>query len=218
MSNQMTIDQAAQLATDVLSEQHLSPTYQLRSDDPPTVAPGCIASLVDMHRLTHSTVPGMVDATEVKELFSRTRVLTGTGLSVLRVSIGPLRPSGPCDSLPDGRKRRWAGWDFDNVAGLDDLEAWAGVAGVWPLAEETARSAWRAVFAPSVKGFVDGSLVRRVTGYYLDMTTRRRWIETEPYDDETRRHIFSKNQSGREWEHLWLSIPRGPVAEFTARI
>lgn len=227
MSNNITMNEAAQRATQILAQQPLSPTYPLRAKEPPVVAPSCIADLIAMHRLTRANKPGMVDAAEVEELFSRTRVITDTDLSVLRVSIVPLRTSGPCDPLRDGQPRRWAGWDFANIAELDHDEAWAGISGVWPLSEETARRARRSIFAPSVKGFVDGSLVRRVIGYHLDLVTRRRWIETEPLDKDARNAVFTVDRAGQRWEHLWISVPRGPIAdlrleafsaEFTAQV
>ncbi|MGO3764064.1 hypothetical protein [Glutamicibacter arilaitensis] len=181
------------------------------------MTPACIADLVTMHRLTASATPAMVNSEEVENLFSRTRVINGVGLSVLRVSIGPLRPGGPCDRLrSSGQHRRWAGWDFANLANLTVDEQWAGVLGIWPMSEENAQRAKLAgaIFAPSIKGFVDGSLVRRVTGYSLDLKTRRRWFETDALGAIARSHVFGEDHLGREREHLWISVPRGAVAGF----
>lgn len=138
------------------------------------------------------------------------------GLSVLRVSITPPRAGGDCDPIaPAGVKRRsQAGWDFANTAGLTPDDQWAGIAGVWPLSEETLRRAMRlgAYFLPSMKGFVDGDLIRRVTGYYLDLTSKRRWVQTAELDNEARSCILTKMASGAPWEHVWLNIPKGPIA------
>ncbi|MGP5484676.1 hypothetical protein ACTXMZ_17020 [Brachybacterium alimentarium] len=218
MSEIITIEQAARRATETLRAAnvlHLRGAYQLHAQELPTVTPACIADLVTMHRLTDSTTPAMVNSEEVENLFSRTRVTNGVGLSVLRVSIGPLRPSGPCDDLRSSLKpRRWAGWDFANLAGLPEEEEWAGISGVWPMSEENAQRAKAAgaVFAPSIKGFVDGSLVRRVTGYSLDLKTRRRWFETQHLSSFARSAVFGEDHMGRAYEHLWISVQRGAVA------
>lgn len=84
------------------------------------------------------------------------------------------------------------------------------------MSEENAQRAKsaRAIFAPSIKGFVDGSLVRRVTGYSLDLTTRRRWFETDALSETARSHVFGEDHLGREREHLWISVPRGAIAGF----
>lgn len=220
MSENITIEQAARRATEFLRSAnvlHLRGAYSLHAEEPPTVTPACIADLVTMHRLTASTTPAMVNSEEVEKLFSRTRVINGVGLSVLRVSIGPLRPSGPCDQLrSSGQHRRWAGWDFANLANLTEDEQWAGISGVWPMSEENAQRAKSAgaIFAPSIKGFVDGSLVRRVTGYSLDLKTRRRWFETETLGATARTHVFGEDRLGRELEHLWISVSRGAIAGF----
>lgn len=222
MSELITVEQAAHRATEALrtgNALHLKGSYTLHAQELPTVTPAGISDLVTMHRLTRSTTPGMVDAQEVTGLFSRTRVINGVGLSVLRVSIGPLRPSGPCDLLrPSLQPRRWAGWDFANLASLSDDEEWAGISGVWPMSEENAQRAKAvgAIFAPSIKGFVDGSLVRRVTGYSLDLATRRRWFETQPLTSYARSAVFGTDRMDREHEHLWISVPRGAVAGFEA--
>lgn len=222
MSENITIEQAARRATESLRSAnvlHLRGAYSLHAEEPLTVTPACIADLVTMHRLTASTAPAMVNSEEVEKLFSRTRVINGVGLSVLRVSIGPLRPSDPCDLLrPSLQPRRWAGWDFANLASLSEDEEWAGISGVWPMSEENAQRAKAvgAIFAPSIKGFVDGSLVRRVTGYSLDLTTRRRWFETQPLTSYARSAVFGTDRMGREYDHLWISVPRGAVAGFEA--
>lgn len=214
MSENITIEQAARRATESLRSAntlHLRGAYSLHAEALPTVTPACIADLITMHRLTAATAPAMVNSEEVQKLFSRTRVINGVGLSVLRVSIGPLRPSGPCDRL-----RRWAGWDFANLANLTEDEQWAGIMGVWPMSEENAQRAksMEAIFAPSIKGFVDGSLVRRMTGYSLDLTTRRRWFETDNLSATARSHVFGENHLGQVYEHLWISVSRGATAGF----
>lgn len=222
MSNFISIDHAARRATEAL---HAANVLTLRNSgqEPPRVSSACISDLAAMNRFTRSDGAGKVDAREVDEIFSRTRLLDGVGLSVLRVSIGPLNTSSPCDTLrlADGfRRRRFAGWDFANIVGLTEEEALAGISGVWPMSEENARQAEAvgATFAPAVKGFVDGSLVRRVTGYTLDLTTRRRWFKTEQLTQFQRDAVFSQDRLGRDFEHLWISVPRGAVSgvEFSA--
>lgn len=224
MSENITFEQAARRATESLrsaNKLHLRGAYPLHAEELPTVTPACIADLVTMHRLTASTNPGMVNSEEVEELFSRTRVVNGVGLSVLRVSIGPLRPSGPCDRLRSNLQHRvWVGWDFANLANLTEDEQWAGISGVWPMSEENAQRAASvgAVFAPSIKGFVDGSLVQRVTGYSLDLTTRRRWFETDALGATAHSHVFGEDYLGRKLEHLWISVSRGAIASLDMSI
>lgn len=153
-------------------------------------------------------------------IFERTRVVDGTGLSVLRVSITPPTPSEPCDRLENLTFRTSAGWDFANRAALSDTDRWAGIAGVWPLSEETLRTAMmlNAFFLPSMKGFVDGSLIRRVTGYYLDLTTKRRWVQTTELDARQRGFILGNiPETTIPWEHAWLNVPKGPIAAFSTQ-
>lgn len=103
MSNLITIDQAAHRATEALRASN-DLTLRTYGQEPPKVSSACISDLATMHRFTRSDVPGKVDAGEIDEIFARTRLLDGVGLSVLRVSIGPLKLSGPCDmSRPRGR-------------------------------------------------------------------------------------------------------------------
>lgn len=216
MSNLITFDQAAHRATEALRASN-DLTLRTSRQEPPRVTSGCISDLAKMHRFTRSDAPGKVDAGEIDEIFARTRILDGVGLSVLRVSIGPLDESGPCDMLrfTDGfRQRRFIGWDFSNIEELSDEEAWAGISGVWAMKEENARQAEAvgATFAPAVKGFIDGSLVRRVVGYTLDLTSRRRWFKLEPLTKFQRDAVFSQDRMGRDFEHLWISVPRGSTS------
>lgn len=222
MTKPTPLEEAAQLATEALNRQHPSPSYWLRYKDAPVVSIACIRDLRDAGRLTDLR-NGLVDAEEVQHIFERTRIIDGVGLSVLRVSITPLGPSGPCDPLPTPtgiRRRRFAGWDFLNRNQLDDAEQWAGIEGVWPISEKTARQASMPLhgtfFLPAMKGFVDGTLIRRVKGYHLDCTTNRRWIETEPLDNYTRPLILTRRGDTKEcFKHVWINVPQGPIANFT---
>ena len=84
--------------------------------------------------------------------------------------------------------------------------------------EHSAREAVGAIFAPSIKVFVDNPLVRRVTGHSLDLTTWRRWFKTQPLSPYAHSVVFGKDRMDRELEHLWSSVQRGTVAGLTARI
>lgn len=208
--NAINIDQAARLATECLRAVNNITTDQVA----PVVARACIEDLIAMHFLTPSSESGLVDPAEIQEIFSRTRVLGGLELSVLRVSIGPLKPSGPTDliNLSTGvHPRRFSGWDFANTKNLAPDVAQAGIAGVWPLSEESARKAEavNAIFAPAVKGFVAGDLVRQVIGYSLDLTTRRRWFKLDDLTQFQHSSVFGPDRS---WQHLWITVPRGAVA------
>lgn len=215
MSEAVSIERGAQVATEELGQQQMSPRYRRDFDTPPVVSKGCIADLVTANKLS-SPSPGLVVEEDVRRVFSRTRILYGVGLSVLRVSITPPRPGGEVDPLaPAGVKHRsQSGWDFANTDGLSADDRWAGIAGVWPLSEETLRRAMRveAYFLPSMKGFVDGELIRRVTGYYLDLASKRRWVQTRKLEDDDRKYILPARTSGAPWEHAWLTIPQGPIA------
>lgn len=220
MTTAVSIERGAQIATEALSTQYLSPVYYLRADTGPVVSYGCIHDLLTANKLA-SPGRGLVDGDQVEEIFRRTRVIDGTDLSILRVSINPAGPSGPCDPLPSERKREQIGWDFANQAGLPWDERWAGIAGVWPLSEESLRKAMRleAFFMPSMKGFVDGTLIARVTGYHLDLvsgSSKRRWVQTRAVTREERGYILPR-ENGREsrWEHAWLNVPKGPIAALT---
>lgn len=208
-----TFDVAARIASEALTARPPSPNYWNRYADAPAVSAGCIRDLVAAGRL-ESPTPGLVNGTQVEQLFTRTRVIDGTGLSVLRVSITPIGESGPCDRLPDYSARRFAGWDFANRDNLSPTERIAGIEGVWPLSEETLRRAsmLRAFFLPAMKGFVDGSLIRRVTGYHLDLVTKRRWVETQPLQGNEAEFILQREGG---WEHAWVNVPRGPIASLT---
>lgn len=215
--NEINIDQAARLATEFLRAANGINSDQVT----PVVSRGCIDDLIAMNFLTPSATSGLLDATEIERIFSRTRVLGGLELSVLRVSIGPLKPSGPTDliNLSTGvHPRRFSGWDFANTKNLAPDVAQAGIAGVWPLSEESARKAEavNAIFAPAVKGFVAGDLVRQVIGYSLDLTTRRRWFKLDDLTQFQHSSVFGPDRS---WQHLWITVPRGAVAgiEFAAR-
>ncbi|MCY1684540.1 hypothetical protein [Kocuria sp. SL71] len=208
--NEIKIDQAARLATGCLRAANGINANQVT----PVVSRGCIDDLIAMNFLTPSATSGLLDATEIERIFSRTRVLDGKDLSVLRVSIGPLKLSGPTDpvSLPTGvHPRRFSGWDFANTKNLTPDEAQAGIAGVWPLSEESARKAEavNAIFAPAVKGFVAGDLVCQVIGYSIDLTTRRRWFKLDALTQLQHRYVFG---SDGWWQHLWITVPRGAVA------
>jgi len=220
LTTAVSIERGAQIATEALNSQHLSPAYYTRFDTTPVVSHGCIRDLLTANKLT-SLGRGLVDGDQVEEIFRRTRVIDGTDLSILRVSIKPPEPSGPCDPLPSGRKREQTGWDFDNHAGLDWPDRWAGIAGVWPLSEESLRTAMRleAYFMPSMKGFVDGSLIERVTGYHLDLasgSSKRRWVQTRDLVGNERVYVLPQ-ENGREsrWAHAWVNVPQGVTATLT---
>lgn len=206
---------AAALATDHLNSQHLTPAFQ---GAPPVVTEACIRDLRLAGRLTDDG-SGSILEQEVSDLFTRTRVLDYAGLPIVRVSITPLGANGACDPLPATKlPRRFSGWDFNNRAGLPEDERWAGIEGVWPMSEVNAAQAARmeAFFLPSIKGFVDGRLIRRVTGYRLDLTTRRRWFETRPLADHERPLILTTKSriksDGENWEHVWINVSKGPVS------
>lgn len=220
MSTAVSIERGAQIATEALNSQHLSPAYYLRADTAPVVSNRCVHDLLAANKLK-SLGRGLVDGDQVEEIFRRTRVIDGTGLSILRVSIKPPEPSGPCDPLPSGRKREQIGWDFDNESDLGWNDRWAGIAGVWPLSEESLRRAMRleAYFMPSMKGFVDGVLIKRVSGYYLDLTSgssKRRWVQTRNLEGNERDYVLPQ-ENGREprWDHAWVNVPQGVTATLT---
>src|SRR5699024_584188 len=151
----------------------------------------------------------------------RTRVIDGTGLSILRVSIKPPEPSGPCDPLTSGRKREQIGWDFDNESDLGWNDRWAGIAGVWPLSEESLRSATRldAYFMLPMKRSGYGVLIKRGSGYYFDQTTgssKRRSVHTRNLKGNERNHVLPQ-ENGREprWDHAWVNVPQGVTATLT---
>lgn len=220
MSTHVSHADAAQIATDAVAQQNLSSVYWTRPNAAPVVvSKGCISDLVAANKLS-SPARGLVDRDEVRAIFERTRVIDGTGLSVLRVSITPPTPSEPCDRLANGRFRTLTGWDFANRAALSDIDRWAGIAGVWPLSEETLRTAMmlNAFFLPSMKGFIDGSLIRRVTGYHLDLTTKRRWVQTAELDTPQRGYILGSIPNTKiPWEHAWVNVPKGPIAAFSTQ-
>lgn len=222
MTNFITTQDASQIATEELNNgRHTAPKYSLYADSPPYVSAACIEDLREANKLS-SDDQGRVSQEEVSELFANTRVLNGVGLSVLRVSIKPLAASGPCDPLPNNEeKREYVGWDFANTKQLSEEKRLAAIEGVWPLSQENLRKAMRlnAWFLPSMKGFVDGSLIRRVTGYHLDLTTKKQWVQTrKPSDNDLKLILGNQPNSQQSWQHAWVQIPRGSVAAFTHQI
>lgn len=221
MANFITTQDASQIATEELNNgRHVSGNYSLHADSPPYVSAVCIEDLRDANKFS-SDDQGRVSQKEVEELFAHTRVLNGVGLSVLRVSIKPLAPSGPCDRLPNLEERKYVGWDFANTKQLSEEERLAAIEGIWPLRQENLRRAMilKAWFLPSMKGFVDGSLIRRVTGYHLDLTTKKQWVQTrKPRDNEIELILGNQPNSQQPWQHAWVQIPRGSVAAFSHQI
>lgn len=202
--------EAAREASAILREHGLHLFDQTNSDMAPVVSGGCIRTLIQAHKLP----PGLIyDPTwkSVYELFSRTRVITTVELNMIRVSISSLGDSIECDPLPHGKARQFTGWDFANAHELPMDERRAGIEGVWPITEENLRIAARlnAWFFPSMKGFIDGSLIGKVTGYHLDLTTGKRWVHTRKPSPDELRELFHDNSN---WSHLWLQIGQGPIA------
>lgn len=203
---------AAELATDLLRrKRHLSPSRDLHYSDPVTVSTGCITDLCASGKIS-TDVNGRVDQDAIETLFHHTRVLDGTGLSGIRVSIAPLADSAPVDTVPGIGVRRYVGWDHLNRAQVPEQERRAGIEGVWPLGEdELTRAILLGGFLlPSMKGFVDGSLISRVTGYRLDLRTKRRWLITEPVTHVQWDCILPVKGG---WQHAWVTVGRGRIAE-----
>jgi hypothetical protein len=206
----VSTQQATEIATDILTQQNATGQKTI-------VSLKCIEQLRDAHRLS-STGRNMVDQDEVGELFSATRVIDESALDILRVSIKAAGPSGQCDLIQPGNVvRPQAGWDFANQAGLSDKLRWAGILGVWPLSEKNAREAVlsSAYFMPSMCGFVDGSLIRCIDDYQLDLTSGRRWFEVRALDTDQSEALFGPGQSQTPWKHIWLRIPQGPIAAYS---
>lgn len=208
----VSTQQASQIATEILTTQNTT-------DQTPVVSQKCIEELCDAHRLS-STGRNMVDRDEVEALFSATRVIDESVLDILRVSIKAAGPSGECDLVQPGNVvRPLAGWDFANTAGLSEKLRWAGILGVWPLSEKNAREAVlsSAYFMPSMRGFVDGSLIRCIDDYQLDLTSGRRWFEVRGLDTDQSQALFGAEHSQTPWRHIWLRIPQGPIAAYSPR-
>lgn len=211
----ITTEAAARSATVLLSRQTPSPADQTTS--PPRVAKGCIEDLVKSGKL-ESRGRGLVDARQVEDLFSRTRVIGDQDHDFVRVSITPLRDSAEVDPLGDGTMRRFAGYDFLNRDGLSPVEQLAGVEGVWPLSEAKLRRAAlsSAFFFPSMKGFVDGGLIRIVTGGHLDLVRAGRWVETRPARPDERTRLLNRESAPASmWEHAWITVSKGPLANYS---
>lgn len=202
--------QAAREATAMLREHGMPQGHHTFSDAEPVVSEGCIRTLIEAHKIPRGLIYDPTWAS-VFEVFSKTRVITANELNMIRVSISSLGDSIDCDLLPNGKARRFTGWDFANVHELSMEDRRAGIEGVWPITEENLRIATRlnAWFLPSMKGFVEGSLIGKVTGYHLDLTTGKRWVHTrKPHPDELA-ELFHNNS---QWSHLWLQVGQGPIA------
>ncbi|WP_240372866.1 hypothetical protein [Brevibacterium zhoupengii] len=213
----VTIAIAARVATNLLVGQKLRPANQARREEPPRVTRACVEDLVASGRLS-SIGPGLVDVRQVEDLFSRTRVINDSDHDFVRVSITPLGDSASVDPLSDGSTRRFAGYDFLNRAGLSPIERLAGIEGVWPLSEVKLRRAELngAYFFPSMKGFVDASVIRVVTGYHLDLVTTRRWVETRSALPGEKERILNPGCApASNWEHVWITVPKGPIANYS---
>ncbi|MGR6092253.1 hypothetical protein ACU4IU_16965 [Brevibacterium sp. CSND-B09] len=210
----ISTEEAARSATALLSQQ--TPNIGDQTTIPPRATKVCIEDLIESGKLS-SRGPGLVDSRQVEDLFSRTRVIGDQGLDFVRVSITPLGDSADVDPLSDGTTRRFAGYDFLNRDGLTPIQRLAGVEGVWPLSETKLRRATlnSAFFFPSMKGFVDGGLIRVVTGYHLDLVTTRRWVETRPaLPAEKARILNPEAVPTSTWDHVWITVPKGPIANY----
>lgn len=216
----ITIETAARLATDVLNTQPLAADYSIEQDNATRVAPACILDLVDAGQLV-SQDRRHIDHQQVEDLFRRTRVISGHGHSFVRASITPLRESGPVDPLQDpitkqwNMKRRFCGYDFTNRNSLPAFERQAGVAGVWPLSEADLAHARNdnAFFLPAMKGFVSNNLIHIVTGYALDLTTKRRWVNSRPATTQEKARLLG--EGSHHDDNAWLTVPKGPIAAYT---
>lgn len=110
--------------------------------------------------------------------------------------------------MTDYRARDHFGWDFSNEKKLPTDVRWAGIEGVWPISEENLRHAtvMNSFFMPAMEGYVDGSLIRRVTGYRLDLASKRYWIQTRSLEDDKERALILPIKE--KWEHAWLNVPK----------
>lgn len=198
MSTTITPESAALRATEILRRRH----------DEASVSTGCIRDLIKTGRIAGDGYRPFLN--EVESLFDQTTVLDGSGLQAVRVSVTPMAPSVLVDLRKYGT-RAWEGVDFANRQQLSKRQQRDAYVGTWPLSErEIATAAYRgAPLLPSIKGFVDVSLVRRVTGGSLDLTTGQRWLITKRLKQEERQALFGDDVAA------WITVGRGRTAEFT---
>lgn len=215
--------EAAALATDRLRLNPSNRASVLRNTPhAATVSTAAIEALRDTCRI-ESDNRGNVNETDIESLFWNTRILDGTGQQHLRVSVRPMQAnSTKVDRLSDHTVRTHTGVHFDHrcaarhFSHVSDVEKRAAYEGVWPFSEETLRRAslLHLPLLPSLKGFMDLSLARRVAGSNLDLTSKAqgatvRWVVTQ----ELTEHELSALRGGRDdVEALWLTIPRGTTA------
>lgn len=198
----LTLEKAAELATATINAANPGTT-------PVTVKPACISDLIETGALL--ATGGRPDSADAQELFAATRIIDDLYAPWVRVSVAPLSQSGACDRLPNGQPRKWAGVDLHNTRGLSPAEVQAAYCGVWPVSEHDARAAMieQAYFLPTIKGFIPGTLIGAVTGYYRDNTTGRRWFTARNLIPTEQEHLFP---AGSGYKHLWLTIGAGAVA------
>lgn len=198
----LTLEKAAELATITINAANPGST-------PATVKPACISDLIETGALP--TTGDRPESADIQALFAATRIIDDLNVPWVRVSVAPLSESGACDQLPNGQPRQWAGVDLNNTRGLSSAEVQAAYCGVWPVSEPDARKAMieQAYYLPAIKGFIPGTLIGAVTGYYRDNTTGRRWFTTRNLIGAEHEHLFP---TGSGYKHLWLTIGAGAVA------
>lgn len=214
---------AAELATDTLRHNPSNTANALlNTPHAATVSVATIEALRDTCRI-ESDEHGDVNESDVQTLFWRTRILDGTGQQHLRVSVRPMQANSVAvDRLSDGTSRTHTGIHFDHhcTAGhfknVTAVEKAAAYEGVWPLSEETLRRAslMNVPLLPSLKGFMDLSLARRVAGSNLDMMSKQqgitvRWVVTQQLSDLQLHALRGRRD---DVEALWLTVARGTTA------
>lgn len=216
---------AAELATETMRSNPSNNTHLLRNTPHAArVTPAAIEALRDTCRVPSSD-NGQVDSDAIEKLFWCTRIIDGTDLEHVRVSVRPMAANSQAvDRCSDGTPRVHTGVHFEcergHFAHVKPLERAAAYHGVWPLSEEDlSRATVKGVpFLPSLKGFVDLSLAGTISGYRLDLTSKvrrgvtARWIETTPFTEEVGRAVRGGPRMGEAVEALWLTVARGSTA------
>lgn len=198
----LTAPEAAAAASDILSAA---------SGRDITVSAEAITRLIDVGLLPNSGRHRTPEAT-LSSLFQATHVIDGSGLEVLRVSVGPLSDGGDVDPYSDGTVRTLMGVDFHPSTVLSPRDRRAAWTGVWPVSEPVAAQAAldEIPMLASLKGFVHRSTARRVVGYRLDNTSGRRWIVTKKLTETQRTTLFPQHAVG-----AWMTVEPGSIAQVT---